>query len=379
MDLLFIENPKEKNKLNYYLNENKEFVKNNLKYRKTHLTFYNNSIKGRKEEQLKYPVPKILYSTSENFFLDDEKKKQEIIEKESPKIVVQELVDVVNKFAEDLDFDEDNKSLKSSSLSQNQDNEMKDIKKINIVENKENKEKEREEFFVTGKTRNALANKKFQEMEKTLSGNELLNDLKFAKAKSTPKPITSSEQLKAIKTNKNAFKDNLLFENYGKYKFTRTGLTYPKSLNKYELPKFNGKNKTEKDYYNFRKKVGFPNLVYNQLPSFSEALNKDLGKINKNYGKIKSRTRFTENPLMKRYMEMIPVYEIYKDLKQIENRYIGSKYKFKLLPLYNKRLSNLDKFAERFYRAQNAKGGLASLLNIQNSNSVDKTKKKSFL
>ena len=65
-------------------------------------------------------------------------------------------------------------------------------------------------------------------------------------------------------------------------------------------------------------------------------------------------------------MEIIPLYEIYKDLKVIENRYIGSKYKFKLLPLYNKKLSNLDKLADNFYKVQNMKGDLDSFIKISN-------------
>ena len=64
-------------------------------------------------------------------------------------------------------------------------------------------------------------------------------------------------------------------------------------------------------------------------------------------------------------MEIIPIYDIYKDLKEIENRYIGTKYKFKLLPLYNKRITNLDRLADKFYNTQYSKKGLVNLLKIQ--------------
>ena len=64
-------------------------------------------------------------------------------------------------------------------------------------------------------------------------------------------------------------------------------------------------------------------------------------------------------------MEILPIYDIYRDLKEIENRYIGSKYKFKLLPLYNKRITNLDKLADKFYSTQYSKDGLLNLLKIQ--------------
>ena len=63
---------------------------------------------------------------------------------------------------------------------------------------------------------------------------------------------------------------------------------------------------------------------------------------------------------------MIPLYDIYKDLKVIENRYVGSKYKYKLLPLYNKRLSNLDKLAEKFYNIQNNNAELSNFIKISN-------------
>ena len=140
-----------------------------------------------------------------------------------------------------------------------------------------------------------------------------------------------------------------------------------KQYEKEKLAEEKKKREEEEKYFNYRKKIFKPDLIYNKLNDFSEKFNKDLGKINNNYGNNMSRTRFTENPLMKKYMNIIPVYETYKDLKQIENRYIGSKFKFKLLPLYNKKLSNIDRLADRFYKTQSMKEGLINLLNIQNS------------
>ena len=40
-DLLFIEDPKEKNKKNFYINERNYFTKNSLRMHKTHINFYN--------------------------------------------------------------------------------------------------------------------------------------------------------------------------------------------------------------------------------------------------------------------------------------------------------------------------------------------------
>ena len=354
MDLMFIENPKDKNKQNFYLNENNYYVKNSLKMRKKHMTFYNEMIRSKKEEQERHPVPKILYSTSENYYRNLSERKKEFIEEQSPKNVVQDLVDVVNKFANELDFDDEDSNEEKFEVDKKFDlNKDEEAKKEIIT-------KKPDEFFLTNKNEfNKINIKTPSEKAK------LYEDLEFAKAKS--EIATSQSQLKKINNNKKLYKNNLLFEDYGKFKFTRTGLTYPKKLKKYELPTYDGKNEDHKNYFNYIKKVKNPNLVYNKLPNFSETFNKDLGLINNNYGKQASRTRFSENPLLKKYMEMIPIYDIYKDLKQIENRYVGSKYKFKLLPLYNKRITNLDKLADRFYKAQAAQGGLGSLLNIQSS------------
>lgn len=351
-DLLFIEDPKEKNKKNYYINERNYFTKNSLQMRRTHMNFYNNSIKAKKEEQKKNPVPKILYSTTENFYHPAQEKEKVKDFLETQKSMVQDLMDLMKNFTSELEQDDDNiKNIKNG-------NENK------IVETKVNENNKKEEFFLTNK--NSKLTKHFNHCYKS-SKQKLMEDLEFAKATNTAFPIIDNEQVNNIKNKNRYAKDNLIFENnYGKYKFSRTGLMYPQKLDKYELPNFAGKYGEDEEYFNYKKKVKNPNLVYNRISNFGEALNKDLEVINKTYGKTQSRARFSKNPLLKKYMEMIPLYDIYKDLKVIENRYVGSKYKFKLLPLYNKRLSNLDKLADKFYRIQNNNGELSSLIKISN-------------
>ena len=61
---------------------------------------------------------------------------------------------------------------------------------------------------------------------------------------------------------------------------------------------------------------------------------------------------------------MIPINDIYKDIKTVENRYVNSKYKFKLLPLFNNKLRRLDKLEDKFYRMKAIKQGLNNLLII---------------
>ena len=367
---MFIQSPKEKNKLNLYLNDNNLYVKNSLKMRERHLSYFKENLKKQNEFKKKNPVPKILYSTSDENF---HQRRKNIIDQLSPKYAIKDLLDVVNNFEDNFNIDIDEEDENNKEKNENQktipvgENKIpKDIKLDNEL-SKNEKEKNNVDFFLTEK-------KMFDKKIGTNPGLEILNDLEFANARSTNFPITSRKDVRKIKSDKKMYKTNLYFENYGKYKFTQKGLYYPENLKKYELPNYTGNDVEEKKYFNFRKKIFNPNLKYNKITSFSEKFNKDLGEIDSNYGKAYSRTRFTENPLTAKYMEIIPNYEIYKDLKEIENRYIGSRYKFKLLPLYYRRLYNLDKMADKFYKNQfNKKEGLASIINIQNKSYFNKS------
>ena len=325
--LTSINNLKKKTKLNLYLNDNNEYFKNALKMRKTHLSYFNNKVKIKKDFKEKHPMPNTIYSNSEITF---KSRKKRIIEKFNIKNTVQDLMTVVNDFSDALNLDDD---LESKT---DKDDKEVSIPSIEIKKNEtekiktNHKKKISKDFSITNK---------------------------FNK--------TSEINKNKIKRNKTTFKNNFLFENYGKFKFTKPGILYPKRLQKYDLPRYEGNNTEEKKYFDYRKKISFPQQEYNRISDFSEKFNKDLGKISTNYNKYTSRTRFTENPLLKKYMEILPIYDIYRDLKEIENRYIGSKYKFKLLPLYNKRITNLDKLADKFYSTQYSKDGLLNLLKIQ--------------
>ena len=337
-DLLFILNPREKYKKNFYINDRNFSTKYTLRLRQLRKTFYKDTIKEKKLEQKKHPVPKILYSTSESFY--HQGKANKLIE--TQKLLTQDLIDLMNRFTSELEGKEE---------------------KIKLHEEVKNDN----EIFITGK--NSKLAKKFKKYNHSyISAKEkLLEDLSFAKASNLINPEINDFLFQEIKNKEKYSKDNLVLDNnYGKYKFAKTGLEYPKKLGKYELPTYESKYGDDEEYFNYKKKVKFPNLVYNKITNFEEALNKDLKQINKNYGTNQSRARFSKNPLMKQYMELIPLYEIYKDLKVIENRYIGSKYKFKMLPLYNKKLSNLDKLADNFYKAQNIQGDLNSFIKVNN-------------
>ena len=242
-------------------------------------------------------------------------------------------MDMANNFTDTLNFDEDS-DIKTNKAEEDESLSLLELKsKTNRTTKIKQNNKKNKEFFITNKY-----NKNNKELKS--------------------KPIE--------KNNKPNFKNNLFFENYGKFKFTKEGIIYPKKLKKFELPKYEGNNTEVKKYYNYRKKISFPEREYNKISNFDEKFNKDLGKISNNYNKYNSRTRFTENPLLKKYMKVIPIYDIYRDLKEIENRYIGTKYKFKLLPLFNKRITNLDKLADKFYKTQYSKDGLINKF-IENS------------
>ena len=236
-----IKNLKSKTKLNLYLNDNNLYVQNALKMRKRQVSYFHNKIKIKKEFKEKHPVPKTLYSTSEINF---KKQKKRILENFNIKNSVKDLMSVVNNFTDTLNFDDD------LDIKTDKEDEVSissvGIRKNETERNKTNiKQKISKDFFITNK----------YDKNNELSENK-------------------------IKRNKTNFK----------------GILYPKRLKKYELPKYEGNNKEEKKYFDYRKKISFPEQEYNKIGNFSEKFNRDLGKISNNYDKSVSRTRFTENP-----------------------------------------------------------------------------------
>lgn len=324
MDLIWVQNPKKKNIKNMYVNNFNYFHKNNIKMRYYTKGIIDSIARRKKIERIKNPMPKMLYATSNFFFHQELEEKKKKVKKslENTKPIVEDLIDLCDKFSFSLDSD----------------NEAEKVP--------EKKEVKKNDFFITKPTEKELTK---QEHKIAISST-----------------ITDQNIVDEIRANERNFKDNLQLENFEKYKFSKTGIAFPKKYKKYEVPKYTGDDKEDKEYFDYRTKIKYPNLVYNKIDKFSEKFNKDLGTISNNYGKIKSRTRFTENPLLKKYMDMIPIYEAYKDIKYIENRYIDSRFKYKLLPLINNRLIKLDSLADRVYKKRNLEKGLTDLLSIDN-------------
>ena len=194
MDITSMNNLKKRTKLNLYLNDKNLYIQNALKMRKTHLSLFNNKIKANNEFKEKHPLPKKLYSTSEINFKNT---KNKIIDKFNIKNSVQDLMKIVNNFTDNLSFDDDliiktdKDELASMPL------EKKTSKVKNKTKRKRNKKRIYKDFFITNKY-----NK------------------------------TEEKWDNAYKEKKSNFKNNLFFENYGKFKFTKDGIFYPKKLKK---------------------------------------------------------------------------------------------------------------------------------------------------
>lgn len=325
MDIMIIENPAKKNIRNMYLNDYNYFHKNSIRMYKKKKNIINQIAQEKKIERLTHPVPKMLYSTSD-FKFDYKEINNKLMQ---TKPILDDLINQLDNFSVSLNSDDQ----------ENTDSKKKEISK--------------KDFFITKPE------------------DQIEDDTKNIKV-AFSSDIIDSQLFNEVKKNDKNYKENLQLENFEKFKFSKTGVSFPHTLKQNELPEFRGNDNMEKEYFEYRKKLKYPNLIYNNIGSFNEKFNKDLGTISHTYGKIKSRGRFTQNPLLKKYMDMIPVYEIYKDIKYIENRYTDKKFKYKMLPLINQKLRNLDKLADKFYKTQNIKNGLNSLLNIENFNKIKK-------
>ena len=154
------------------------------------------------------------------------------------------------------------------------------------------------------------------------------------------------------------FKNGLYFNEYGRFKFTELGLSYPKSVNKYKkIPDYSGKDLEEKKVFKYMSIVSNPKHNYTNIGTFNEKFNHDLSDISTYYGKEYSKGRFIRNPLVSKFSKYIPNYAKYKDLKLIENKYTyKNKYKFRLKPLISNTKNNFDRLANNVYQKEHKRG-----------------------
>ena len=173
--------------------------------------------------------------------------------------------------------------------------------------------------------------------------------------------LISDESLATqIKNLRKNFKKDLYFNrnNYGKFKFTELGLNYPLSFNKYKkYPDYNGNDLEEKRMFNYKSKISNPRYNYTNIGSFNDKFNKDLSGISNFYGKEQAKGRFIRNPLISMFSKYIPNYDLYKDLKIIENKNTNkNKYKFKLKSLVNNSKNNFYKLKNNIYKQEHKAG-----------------------
>ncbi len=163
--------------------------------------------------------------------------------------------------------------------------------------------------------------------------------------------LSNSDLIKKILSENRNYKNSLQFNDYGKYKYTQKGLNYPFDTESKNLPSYVGNDSRDKSYFDYRKKASNTNQIYNNIGSFGNKFNKELARISRSYGKEESKARFVQNPVLKKYHDQIPYYNLYKDLKFVENKYLEKgRYKFKLLPLINTKLRNFDRLGNKVYQ-----------------------------
>lgn len=165
-----------------------------------------------------------------------------------------------------------------------------------------------------------------------------------------PAEITNSSLTQEINDSKRNFKESLHFKNYGMFKYTHQGLNFPKGTDEHNLPLHECDSSKELKYYNYRKEINNPKIFYKSIGSFNDKFNKELGRISRSYGTEKSKGHFVENPLLKMYSNIIPIYDNYKDVKLIESRYTNNLSKFRLLPIINARKRNFDRLGAKIYQ-----------------------------
>ena len=186
----------------------------------------------KKIERLTHPVPKMLYSTSD-FKFDYKEINNKLMQ---TKPILDDLINQLDNFSVSLNSDDQ----------ENTDSKKKEISK--------------KDFFITKPE------------------DQIEDDTKNIKV-AFSSDIIDSQLFNEVKKNDKNYKENLQLENFEKFKFSKTGVSFPNTLKQNELPEYRGNDNMEKEYFEYRKKLKYPNLIYNNIGSFNEKFNKDLGTI----------------------------------------------------------------------------------------------------
>ena len=253
---------------------------------------------------------------------------------------------------------------------------------LNTVDNLEIEDKDKDEYNLNSKneientskrensnishTKNNLSNSNIDEdknvlitINKNINSNNINNNYNIQKQNENPPQVkislatnlTDDSIVQKVLEERRHYKELLKLNEYGKFKYSKEGLNYPDVIPEGKLPKYKGNDSLESQFFNYLKKASNPKKIYNDIGTFNEKFNRELVRISRSYGKEESKGRFLKNPLIERYQNTIPYYDIYKDIKFIENRYLDKgRYKYKLLPLLNTKIRNFDRLGQKIYQ-----------------------------
>ena len=404
----YMRDPERRQIINNYLNDYNYFNKNNIKMSKIRKENMDQQIKIKQKKEKELHLPKMLYSNIfigtklPNISLENQEIRSksfgnirsEFIDNPIPfnnerydKEYIEEMIKL-NSQEEKLSnshvgkpmllFDDIYNCVDNLELS-DKEKEEKEEKEEREEENKNNKINENYNEIKSNTIEQAVATytesdiKNNSRNKRVIKEEEELFNLRYPKIKmSLATNLTDDSIVHKILEERRNYKQNLQFNDYGKYKFSRRGLNYPEVIPEDNLPNYNGDDSKEHIYFNYRKKVSNPNKIYTPIGSFNNKFNNELSRISRSYGKEESKGRFIKNPLINRYQNSIPYYDIYKDIKFVENRYLDKgRYKYKLLPLINAKMRNFDRLGQKIYQ-QNIQKRNGEL--VLNSIALDKSK-----
>ena len=369
----YIKDPSKKRFMNNYLNDYNYFNKNNIKMNKIRKENLNEQIKIKHKKETELRLPKMLYSNLflgsplPNVSLDN----KEIRTKSLNNIRYDTIDNPVPFNNEKYDKNYIKKTINLESQEEKLNNShvgkpmmlFDDI--LNCVDNLELSNRDDE---LTRKDNNSLSEVKKNTIEQGINTSDnLIDDKIYSRNKSSLQNegglfnnhvkmslatnLTDDSIVQKVLEERRNYKQILHFNDYGKYKFSRRGLNYPETIPENNLPNYTGDDSQELAYYDYRKKVSNPKKIYNSIGSFNTKFNNELTRISRSYGKEESKLRFINNPLINRYQNTIPYYDIYKDIKFVENRYLDKgRYKYKLLPLINAKMRNFDRLGQKIYQ-----------------------------
>ena len=390
----YIKDPSKKRFMNNYLNDFNYYNKNNIKMSKIRKENMDEQIKIKHKKETELRLPKMLYSNLflgsplPNVSLDN----KEIRTKSLNNIRYDTIDNPVPFNNEKYDKNYIKKTINLESQEEKLNNShvgkpmmlFDDI--LNCVDNLELSNRDDE---LTRKDNNSLSEVKKNTIEQGINTSDnLIDDKIYSRNKSSLQNegglfnnhvkmslatnLTDDSIVQKVLEERRNYKQILHFNDYGKYKFSRRGLNYPETIPENNLPNYTGDDSQELAYYDYRKKVSNPKKIYNSIGSFNTKFNNELTRISRSYGKEESKLRFINNPLINRYQNTIPYYDIYKDIKFVENRYLDKgRYKYKMLPLINAKMRNFDRLGQKIYQMniQKRNGEL-----ILNSIGLDKSK-----